>query len=180
MKKLFLLALIFGATVSFAAPKTKQAATFYGVDFSQVNVVAAQDTDEQFMNVFRQINDLVMNEAAKYDPALLGVEATSTQVDKAKERVSLLTGTNFRNQADRKIDYAKIIAAYPKVDGAVLLIVAIEMNKATLSGTYHWLIYDGQSGAIRSEGDFTGKAQGFGLRNFWAGSLYSGMKKALK
>ena len=100
----------------------------------------------------------------------------STNIDFALEQTDKLKDKKFQNKPSNEISSDEIIKAFPKTDGIVLLIVAKELNKGKNSGIFIALIFDGDTGKLISENEFTGKAGGFGLRNFWAGAIHSGMK----
>lgn len=176
----FLMAMAVSFSV-FAQKQEKQKVSFYGVDFSSVNVVGADESNDQFIDAFARINGLLLSEPAKYDVAkYLNLEVETTNIDVAVKQTEKLAGGNFRNKQVHEISLRDIAASYPDVDGNVLVIVAKELNKGRNSGTFIALIFDGKSKDVLSQREFTGKSKGFGLRNFWAGALYSGMKSCLR
>ncbi len=159
-----------------AAKKPLESVTFYGADFSCVNVIGAQETPEQFIEAFSRINQLFITEAEKYNVGKymkLNVEAID--VTTAKKQAEKLKGVKFMDKTPEAINYEALTACYPKTEGKCLLIVACELNKSKNTGSFIQLIFDGQSGAVISTRAFWGYSRGFGLRNYWAGAIYSGL-----
>lgn len=151
---------------------------FYGVDFSTVNVIGAGETDEKFLDAFEGINGLMLSEPKKYNVGkFLDLDVASTDISDAIKQIDKLEDVDFKNRKQEKISLKKILNAYPSTDGNVLIIIAKELNKGRNMGHFMAVIFDGESKEIISKANFSGKAGGFGLRNFWAGSLYKGMKK---
>ena len=87
MKKLLSIALCLIAVSGFAQKgKTKMAADFYGVDYSCVSVVGANEQPAEFIKAFEAINRLFLSEPKKYDVAgFTGIDILSTNVEQANE-----------------------------------------------------------------------------------------------
>ncbi|MBQ5393992.1 MAG: hypothetical protein IIU62_03025, partial [Alistipes sp.] len=64
MKRLILFAL---ALVAFCRVQAQEPVYFYGADFTQCKVFSAHETPAKFADAFHAINDLLYNEAEKYD-----------------------------------------------------------------------------------------------------------------
>lgn len=181
MKKILLFAVvILFATVGQAQNKNMQETTkvdFYGVDFSAVNVIGATETADKFMIAFDGINQLIISEQSKYDVGkFLKLDVQSLDIDHAVSQIDKLKDVKFKNNKSSKISLEEIISSYPVTQGNVLLIVAKELNKSNNRGVFIAVVFDGNDKKIISEQEFSGKARGFGLRNFWAGALYNGLK----
>lgn len=181
MKKIFLMAVaMLFMTVGQAQNKNKKEPVkvdFYGIDFSVVNVVGASETDDKFMTAFAAINQLLVVEPKKYDVGkFLQLDVQSLNVDHAISQVDKLKNVKFRNNKESEMMLKEIVKSYPITKGNALLIVAKKLNKSTNTGTFIAVIFDGETKHIVSEQEFSGKAKGFGLRNFWAGALYNGLK----
>lgn len=157
--------------------KEKTKVDFYGVDFSAVNVIGAEETTGQFMNAFEQINELLVSEQKKYDVGrFLGLDVLSTGYRQAVLNISKLKDINFKDKKSPEIDLKSIIASYPSSNNKVLLIIAKELNKSRYTGTFLAVIYDGTNKEILSIKSFSGNAGGFGLRNYWAKALFNGLR----
>lgn len=183
MKKLLLTCLILAvASASFAQNKNKKEkikVDFYGVDFSAVNVSGADETAAQFVDAFERINVLLVAEPKKYDVAkYLDLDVLSTDYKPALKQLAQLKEVNFKDREQSDIDIKSIVSNYPNCGSNGLIIIAKELNKPQNIGTFIAVIYDGTSKQILSVQELKGKAGGFGLRNFWAGSLYNGLKNA--
>lgn len=151
---------------------------FYGVDFSTVNVIGAGETEEKFLDAFDGINGLMLSEPKKYNVGkFLDLDVVSTYIADAIKQIDKLENVDFKNKKKEKISLRKILDVYPSTEGNILIIIAKELNKGRNMGHFMAVVFDGESKEIISKVNFSGKAAGFGLRNFWAGSLYKGMKK---
>lgn len=175
---LFSLVISLGGFAQGKGKKEKLTVDFYGVDFSAVNIIGTADPLFKFVDAFKGINNLMLMESKKFDVAkYFNLNVSSSNVDNAIKQAEEITDNNFNSRNKEAISLSEIAEAYPETDGNVLVIVAKELNKGQNSGTYIALIFDGKTKEIISQKEFTGKAAGFGLRNFWAGSLYNGMRK---
>lgn len=181
MKKILLFAVaLFFVTVGQAQNKNNNESVkvdFYGIDFSAVNVIGAAETDDKFMVAFAGINQLLITEQNKYDVGkFLKLDVQSLDIDHAVSRIDKLKDVKFKNNKKSNISLEEIIGSYPSSQGQILLIIAKELNKRTNMGAFIAIVFDGNSKKIISQQEFSGEAKGFGLRNFWAGSLYNGLK----
>lgn len=156
---------------------------FYGVDFSSARVYGAAETPEQFKKMYTDLNLLFISEAKKYDVAkhlnidvakvdLTAVNEVNKQVNPS-EIISNTTNYAFDgNTIEAKIKMLPI----KDQKGTGLVIVAELLNKAASQGTYQYVYFDIESRKIISSCVLSGKAGGFGLRNFWAASIYKTLK----
>ncbi len=177
MKKILIVSFTFlYCFMGFSKNKEIQQVEFYGVDFSCVNVINAAESDDQFMHAFVAINNLVLAEPTKYNISkYLSLDVKTKNVNVAIERSNTLKEKNFRNNSC-DIDLNEIVAPYPTIDGNVLIIIAETLDKPSHFGTYLAVVFDGKSKEMISVKKFSGNAKGFGLRNYWAGSLWNGLK----
>lgn len=176
MKKVILsIALSLAALISVNAENVDNV-KFYGIDYSSVNVYYAGETADQFISAFERINMLMISESEKYDVGkYLNVKVDATDIKCAIKMLSDLNDRNFTDLEEENLSVATIISKYPSVEGNVLILIARELNKLKATGRYDIVIFDGQTKKIIKQSEFTGKAGGFGLRNFWAGSIYKGL-----
>ncbi|MFR9495525.1 MAG: hypothetical protein SNG81_04035 [Rikenellaceae bacterium] len=181
MKKIFLaIMLIFSAT-SLTKAQTFDNVTFLGVDYSAVNVLYADETSEQFISAFERINQLMISEPEKYDVAkYLNIDIKTIELKYAIKNIATLQSRNFTDLDEEKISIESVVASYPEIKGTALLLIARELNKAKAIGQYDIVVFNGQTKEILKIDSFVGDAGGFGLRNFWAGSIYKGLEKYLK
>lgn len=97
-------------------------------------------------------------------------------VYKIKENF-LFTDNNRYAISDKEIE--KLVKRIKKEGnskyGAV--IVTGLLNKIANQGTFTYVVFEQKTNKIILKQEISGKARGFGLRNFWAGALYATMKK---
>lgn len=155
---------------------------YRGVDFTKTMILAANESDAAFVKIFTGINNLVITESNKYD---LGKAFRKNvfvkDLTNVHERNSDISGNMRTNDANYMIngkELQEIVDAYKAdTDGVGLIIVGELLNKSASKGRYVVVFFDSESGDIIYTKRVTGKAGGFGLRNFWAASLHNVLKK---
>ena len=77
------------------------------------------------------------------------------------------------------INIAEKIKGYPikETSGDGFIVIATLLDKSTNKATYKVVLFDIETREIIREKEFTSKAGGFGLRNFWAKTIYTLTKK---
>ena len=178
--KLLLLALLLLPITSFAQLSKISSIEFLGIDFSCVNIVGAEENEEQFHEAFEGINGLIHMEPKKYNISKflrLNINEINTQT--ARQRINLHNDDYFSKE-NRKISIDQIIKAYPSKEGNMLLIIATELNKPMGKASFVAVIFNGESKEIYGKQELNGKAGGFGLRNYCAGSFYNSLKKSYR
>ena len=176
MKKLLSIALCLIAVGGFAQKgKTKMAADFYGVDYSCVSVIGANEQPAEFIKAFEAINRLFLSEPKKYDVAgFTGIDILSTSVEQANEALGGLAAEQFMprsTKADIAAQLPGILARYNNGSGNKgLVLIAMTLDKGNGIGYY-------ATQEVLLQMDMAGKPGGFGLRNYWAGSVYNALKK---
>ncbi|SEA26961.1 hypothetical protein SAMN05216365_11063 [Porphyromonadaceae bacterium NLAE-zl-C104] len=190
MKKILLVAIVLvcmGASQNVGAQKGDlkdiDHLSFYGVDFTYAKVYGADETAHQFLDAFIRINDLFESEPKAYSASkAFGVRSDELFNRQVKQdvdnipRSELFTDDNKYAVTDADIDQvvAKIEKQGDSQYGAV--IVAGLLNKTANHGTFTFVVFDQDTKEIIFQQEATGKARGFGLRNFWAGALRAAMK----
>lgn len=158
--------------------------SFYGVDFSYAKVYGAEETAHDFLDAFIRINDLFESEPKTYNASkAFGVRSDELFNRQVKQdvdnipRSELFTDDNRYAVTDAEVDQvvAKIETQGDSQYGAV--IVGGLLNKTANRGTFTFVVFDQDTKEIIFQQEATGKARGFGLRNFWAGALRGAMKK---
>lgn len=183
MRKLFTLLLLATSIVCFGQHKDflKEVSgiNFYGVDYSAAKVFGAEEAPEDFKIAFDRINRLFITEAKKYDVgkklkvkvneiSLNAVEQVNSEIDAAQ----LMTGDpNFTLSEE---DIKQVVKALPiqQSPGVGLVIVAKLLNKSKAYGSYQVVFFDTETKEILKDWASGGRARGFGLRNYWAGSIH--------
>lgn len=152
----------------------------YGVDFTHTNVYGAEESVEQFKNAFEGINMLFLTEPQKYDFSKI----IDKRVELMIEPISKLNASNdfnglktFSSTYDAP-EYSKVIKEYElkETEGVGIVLIAKLLNKTENKGIYELITFDISTREILSTREVSGKARGFGLRNYWAGSIYSIIK----
>ncbi len=181
MKKILLTAVLMISAIAFASAQTFNDVTFLGVDFSAVNVLHTDETEEQFISAFEKINVLMVSETEKYDVAkYLAIDIKETDLRFATQNIETLRDRDFTDSEEEKISIETVLSSYPKIQGVALLLVAQTLDKAQAVGQYDIVVFDGTTKEIFKIESLAGAAGGFGLRNYWAGSIYNGLKKYMK
>ena len=173
MKKLFTLLFLATSMICFGQNKNflkeVESINFYGVDYSAAKVFGAAETPAQFKVAFDGINRLFITEAKKYDVS-----------KKLKVRVNEIS-LDAVNQVNEAIDPQELMttnASYMlsedqiKKPGIGLVIIAKLLNKAEAYGSYQVVFFNTETKEIIQDWATGGKARGFGLRNYWAGSIH--------
>lgn len=156
--------------------------TFFGVDFSKVKVFAAEETPSEFVNAFEGINNLFLTEADKYIGLLerrLHRPIDCVDIEPVIDRLqdidleSLKTLRTVRNFTDDEI--SQMVRDLPigeDLSGTGLVILANCLDKSAPAGHYVFVFFDIDTRDIISSWKMYGEARGFGLRNYWARSVY--------
>lgn len=180
---LFLTSTLFAFGQSSNALKEVRSITFYGIDYSQVRVYGAQESPSQFKVAFGEINELFLSQPKKFDVS----KFTGKQVEAVSlETVNLINGKiNVHDiettQSNYTLDAAQITKAIQQLPiaqkpGVGMVLVAKLLSKVTNYGSYQAVYFNTETKEIIDSTPLNGKAGGFGLRNFWAGSVYKALK----
>lgn len=188
MKKLILFLFLSTSLFCFGqgknALKDIQSIKFYGVDYSLVKVFGADESPLQFKDAFRRINELFITEAKKYNVGKqLRKEVTEISLDAVNQVNGNINESELKTSKTKySLDKEQIKAAIEalpiqKTPGVGMVFVAQFLDKSKNSGTYEVVFFNTETKEIIEEWITEGKARGFGLRNFWAGSIYNALKK---
>ncbi|WP_418214487.1 hypothetical protein [Bacteroides difficilis] len=190
MKKLILFLFVSLSTSLFcfgqgkSALKDIQSIKFYGVDYSQVKIFGAYESPIQFKNAFRRINELFIREAKKYNVGKqLKKEVTEISLDavnQVNENIDpskLMTYKSEYSLSKEEIKAAIDALPIQKTSGVGMVFIAQFLDKSNNRGTYEVVFFNTETKEIIEEWITSGKARGFGLRNYWAGSIHSALKK---
>jgi hypothetical protein len=177
MKRIFLaiVGLLFCFTAHSAQPSTK--CYIYGVDFSEVQVYGALESEDDFAEAFKGINMLFITEPSKYDMSLVinrYAKLMLGPVMEVLEDCDFESMKTYDNECP-EIDYAECVEYYDieQEDGIGVVLIAKFLNKPEKYGEYAIVIFDIASRKVLKAIDVRGDAGGFGLRNFWARSVYN-------
>ncbi len=156
---------------------------FYGIDYSLAQVYGASETPTQFLNAFDAINKLFISEPKKYDVEKYSgkrVDAISLEaVDMANKTIDpnqLMTTNQHYTLNQEAIAKAVRLLSIPKEQGTGLVMIAELLNKPDERASYQVVFFNLENKEIITSWRAEGKAQGFGIRNYWAYSAYKVLK----
>jgi hypothetical protein len=185
MKKLFVLTVtMFALSTLCAQPNVGYNVNYYGVDFSKTKAFGAAEPGWDFKEAFGKINSLVIAEWPKYNPGrylnkdieIRDISATTT-VNNAI--VPAEVDTNSSEYFISKEEVAAMVRRYElkEEEGTGLVIIGELLDKTTYTGTFIVVYFDIATREVLHGEGMYGKARGFGLRNYWAGALYNGLRR---
>ena len=150
----------------------------------EVKVFGADESPAQFKDAFRRINELFITEAKKYNVGKqLKKEVTEisldavNQVNENIDLAELMTAKREYTLSKEQIKAAINALPIQKTPGVGMVFIAQFLDKSNNRGTYEVVFFNTETKEIIEEWITDGKARGFGLRNYWAGSIYSALKK---
>ena len=155
---------------------------FFGIDYSLVRFSYIDESAAYAIRTMPEINRLFITEAKKYDVnKLMGKLVVKTNLDYANTVIYNLSDEHVIVNEDYKIsinDVMALIAKYPNSadEGVGLVFVAENMNKKNATGSYYVTFFNLKTREMLTTCRKTGKAGGFGMRNYWAASIYNLMK----
>lgn len=177
MKKfLLIVACIFSISILHAQGDTKY--YVYGVDFTHAKVYAAEESVEQFAQAFEGINMLLITEPEKYDFSfMLDSYRTTLSLDPMMKLLSSCDYSDLKTY-DREfpeIDCAQCVKSYdlPQTEGMGVVLIAKLLDKPNKLAIYDVVIFDIATRDIVAEEEVVGYAGGFGLKNYWARTVYN-------
>jgi hypothetical protein len=159
--------------------------TFYGIDFTRAKVYGAKEGPMQFKYTFDDINKLFITEPKKYDIGKrlgVNVEVTSLEaVNDANKTINpdeiMTTNSGYTLDEKQIEEVIKTLPILSQEEKTGLIMVAMLLNKADARATYQIVFFNTKTREILYSAPTNGKARGFGLRNYWAGSVHNAMKK---
>lgn len=150
----------------------------YGVDFSQVEVYAATESVDDFVMAFEGINMLFISEPEKYNFSRLSIHNTvMLNIESMIERNLAADYSDMKKLQfkDNELDCSSIIKEYElkESDGTGIILIAKTLDKSEGRGIYELVVFDIATRDIITQKLVVGKARGFGLRNYWAHTIYN-------
>ncbi len=161
--------------------------TWFGLDFSNIRLIGPEGfTDPQNIidTYFDAMNTLVLNEPDKYDlKKIFYKQEVSIDLSVVNERNNLPDPGKMvlEGNAEYSLDVAtisKIVKAYKpgEKEGIGLVFIMDNFNKTQDMG-YMWVtFFDISTKGVLLTERMSGKASGFGFRNYWANTYYVVMK----
>jgi hypothetical protein len=166
-----------------------------GIDFSHVKLIgdfsqfygAGEKSNIQIRdNYFASWNRLILTEPDKYDiKRMLMKDVIVYDLEMLTEINSLapvetMESYNFTNYSEKDIiDFVSLYDIEDK-QGIGILFLAESLNKTTEEAFFHFIAISLETKELLIHERLRGKPRGFGLRNYWAGSIHSVIKKITK
>ncbi len=192
MKKLILIAGVFliCSQVSMAQLSTADVfksteITWYGLDFSNIRLIGALGFTDPYdikTRFFNSWNNLVIGEPDKYDlKDFFSKSNIEIDLDVVKERNTLPDESSlviYQNYSISEEKVREILSDYKSngKEGVGLVFVMESFNKMEEIGHMWVTFFDMSNGNVLFTKHMSGKARGFGLRNYWAKSYHHVMK----
>ena len=195
-KKILLLAILF-SNVAFGQTRndvfdSKVPVTWLGLDFTAAMFIGDREklgTGEGIRSMLYAWNNLVINEPAKYDIAK-AIDRLSVEKDitATEERIAALKvdGMYSDKTADHfhinPQDVEEIVKSYNfgELKGIGLLFIVESFNKLNVEGSIYAAFINIETKEVLFTERMTGAPGGFGLRNYWAGAIYTILKNMTK
>lgn len=161
-------------------PEKEETVIWIGIDYSAAKFVGLAGFPEpgDLSKYLLAWNDFVITEPDKYDvKKALGVPAVKIDLSYTYAKNEGLDTESMVQEEDYKLSREEVEAVAKSYDlstlsGTVVMLVAECYNKKTLKGS-HWLVMmNADNSEILSAERFVEKPRGFGLRNFWARTIY--------
>lgn len=172
----------------------KEVPVYYlGVDYSHVKLIGefaqfynlGEQSSRSIRNeYFPAWNMVVVNEREKYDIAdMLRREQVLYSIDMLmqKNKETSLEDLEAYNEPNYSADdiegFIKEYQLENGKSGIGVAFLAESLNKATNEAIYHFVAIDMSTGSLLFQRKLYGKPSGFGLRNYWVGSVHDVIKK---
>lgn len=199
MKKYLFLIFVLALGSGLAAQKQlsdvfeKGDVVWFGLDFSQakfVQILNEQGSETEIVEKWIPAwNNLMVSEPGKYDFAktfkkeqvVYAIE-TAARINDQIAPEGLLVSSCPDLEAPEAL-VADLIKAYDTgsvTEGLGLVFVVTCFNKGTVQGSMYLTFFDIASREVLLCEKMTGRAAGFGIRNYWAGSIYDVLKQVQK
>ncbi len=202
MKKLFLILMASGLSVMLNAQTANDLFTdkdmrvsWLGIDYSQVKLIGKFDQfgdwGEQSLaelknDYFPAWNKVVVNEREKYDIAkMLDRKEVYYDIEmmmehNANAKLEELEAYNEPNYTPEQIEKFVKQYKFKNKEGIGVMLLAESYNKAVEMATYHFVAINMKTGKVLFQERIKGEPGGFGLRNYWVGSVHKVLEKIEK
>lgn len=184
MKKIILWVLLFVSAITCQAAKKSPIANinsvnFYGVDYSNCRTFGVEGGSENVAKTLANINNLFVSEAKKYDVEKFTKKKVNVvdisvgrTISEGVDADALATNEQGNVVSDEAVENAIKNLNLKENSGIGLILVGEYLSKPKAEGTYQVVFFDVASRNIVAKWRATGKGGGFGLRNYWAKSVY--------
>lgn len=157
--------------------------TYLGVDFSLAKVQGETAVASQMRDKFEEINNVITNEQKKYDIAgsfrrdrVINELSAVNKLNAARNTETLKIDDEAAMEKDsvKIADIAKHVKSYELSgkNGIGLVFIMDGMSKLNKEATMYVTLLNLSNKKVLFTERMTGKAQGFGFRNYWAYTVY--------
>ena len=169
------------SAIALNAQTSKCTNYVYGVDYTHAKVFAADESIADFTKAFEGINMLLVTESDKYDFTRVLGKTVNIVIE---PMMKITTVANYDNMMTLSNIYdepntAEIVRNYelPQTEGTGIVMIAKLLDKPNARATYDIVTFDIATREILQEREVIGVAEGFGLRNYWARTVYNVIKR---
>ena len=181
MKKTLLVLLCMISAIALNAQTGTCTNYVYGVDYTHTKVFAADESIADFAKAFHGINMLLVTEMDKYDFTRVWGKTVNVVIEPMLKITADATYDNMMTLSNMydELNTAEIIKNYelPQTEGTGLLMIAKFLDKPNACATYDLVVFDIATRDILQKREVKGYAEGFGLRNYWARTVYNIIKR---
>lgn len=161
--------------------------TWFGIDYSECYFMTRYDFPNtgDLKAKLNDWNDLILYERSKYIEKTLPGKKVNYEVDAVEER-NRLVDIKSRVTEDLSLkdhlskqrveEIIKSLSVDESTEGTGLILIAGYYSKPDAIGEYYYVFFDCKSREIYAAEKITGKAKGFGFRNYWANTFYEVLK----
>jgi len=163
------------------------AITWLGADFSHATIedFCGCEPAQFAQQIIPSINEVVVKEASKYDFAKFLQKSDFisdiTSVTKSNESIdpNAMVRTEATHKTLDKATIAKIVASYDLTGkkGVGVVLIYESLSKRNLKAIMYLTYVQMPEGKIILSKQVEGKPGGFGVRNYWAATIYSFLKE---
>lgn len=160
--------------------------TYVGLDFTQAVVIGESVTGEELVNkFFRAWNNVVYSEESKYDFAKTfkkkNVKRDISYISKINDQRDPEDVVAYENQTITEDELVQHINSYEIEGSGVGLVFVVEnFNKLEEEGTMWVTFFDMDTKKVLMAKHMSGDAGGFGMKNFWARTVYNVLNNSKK
>lgn len=173
---------VFSQTAKEIFNSTETPVTYLGIDFTQarlINDAGASGTDLKEKH-FPGINQVIVNEAKKYDLAKAFRKPITNDISVTEKVNATIDADKIKSSSssdEARLDAAAIQKVVNQYDlggkkGVGLVFIMEGLNKPGAKGSMYVTFIDMGTRKVIFTERMTGKAGGFGYKNYWAKSVY--------
>ncbi len=154
----------------------------YGVDYSGVKAVGVDESELRFVRTFEEINDLFLSQSEKYDCGHMINKTILVDIDPICRHNTAADYSGMiqkRRNVGASVDVAAAVASYrlQETEGVGMVFIAELLDKGRGCAVHHVVCFDIATREVLFDRRVETKAGGFGLRNYWANTVYQVIRR---